>query len=128
MKQGFLGLVLVLSLAGCGGDDGGSTGATGAASSSTRWACNTIASNNACIEYTGSEWNSVRKSNYTQVCRDHRPSAGTVESSCPGSWTGRCLVFEGQATEQYMTYYGPADIGTRRTSCESVSRGRWISP
>lgn len=49
-------------------------------------------------------------------------------AACPAAWLGRCLTFEGTATEQYNTFYAGADISDARRSCESTGRGRWIAP
>mgnify|MGYP000635369935 CR=1 FL=1 len=109
-----IGSLAVLAIS-CEGEGGGGSGA--------KWACDTRADNNACIEYTGSEWTGVRRSNYEATCTSH---PGTVTTLCPfptGGLGGTCRTYIGAATEQTFFYY--YDSGTQVTSCTGALGGVW---
>lgn len=121
MLRGVVCGLTVLAVS-CGGDDGGGGGGGGG----QKWACDTSADNDACIEYTGSEWIGVRRPNYENTCTTHTPSAGAVLSACPtGGPGGKCLQFAGAPTEQTMFFY-KADTADEQQNCATMG-GTWSS-
>lgn len=105
--------------AACGGDDGGDGGGGGG---SGGWGCDKIAASNACISYSGSQWNGSQKATYENACTN---DGGAVVAACPSAGVvGRCKSFAGTPGETTQIYYTGANVTTAEQVCTSTG-GSW---
>ncbi|MBL7714517.1 MAG: hypothetical protein JNL01_03550 [Bdellovibrionales bacterium] len=128
MKQGFLGLVLVLSLAACGGDGSGAAGA--GSSQVAGWACDMTVRNSVCLQYTGSKWQTgSEKATAQEGCaKGSATTSGVVASTCKiQPMQPYCLVEEGTPSEFRAYYYLSVPDSVILGACKNYG-GKWVNP